>query len=607
VIGELIEGRYLVESRLGQGGMATVYLAVDRRMDRRVVVKVPDPSLLADRAFRQRFEREKRKLVALSHPNIVTVIDGGEHRRIPYLVLEYLEGGSLADRIDDAGGALRPAQVAPWITDVARALDFIHTQNVVHRDVKPGNILFDSHGHVFLADFGIAKATAGLDQGLTMTGMLPGTPDYMAPEAGMRPHLDGRADQYALASVVYRALGRSAPHRGDSPLAVMIAKQTKPPAHLRTIAPNVPPLVAEVVMRGLSRDPDGRFESCGAFARAYLRSLAKSTEATQVGAGRPRRRPGPPPSAPPPVSPRRRTSPWTYVAGFLTAGVLPAILIAARVAIVGSRARGRGKRFFQRVVASIFLVGLGLGGWFAWDRTFGGPKVPLATPVYAEATLRRFGELMERDAWRRDGETESGCFRAVHEPTGLVFVLVPAGTIEGRTGREISVGPFLIATTECTVEAWRRGRGTDAEIAAGPPRAPARPESFEAADLWCFTNGLQIPRDEEWRYAALQGDVDRRYCHGDDAGALRYFAWFDGGGDAPAKVGTRRPNGWGLHDCHGNVAEWVHRSSGSFGVAVRGGSWRSPALACAADAEEDPSDPSATVGFRPIVRLAGGK
>ena len=202
MIGETIEGRYRVESKLGAGGMATVFLAVDVKVDRRVVIKVPDPRLLVDPAFRERFEREKRSLIQLSHPHIVKVIDAGEHEDAPFVVLEYLAGGSLADRIDAAGGKLTVGEVVPWLADVAKTLDFIHGLDVVHRDVKPANILFDDHGNVFLADFGIAKALASADTAMTTTGMMPGTPDYMAPESGLTPNVDGRADQYALASVL---------------------------------------------------------------------------------------------------------------------------------------------------------------------------------------------------------------------------------------------------------------------------------------------------------------------------------------------------------------------------------------------------------------------
>lgn len=168
--------RYEVGAELGAGGMATVYRGTDTQLGMPVVVKVPHVALLADRTFRDRFHKEIQDLVVLRHPHIVTILARGEHDEVPFLVQQYLDGGSLEDRIHGEGGAAFPlADAAKWIRDVAGALDFMHARGVVHRDVKPANVLFDEHGYVYLSDFGIAKAMGGTETGLTMTGATPGS------------------------------------------------------------------------------------------------------------------------------------------------------------------------------------------------------------------------------------------------------------------------------------------------------------------------------------------------------------------------------------------------------------------------------------------------
>ncbi len=272
-IGRVLDGRYRIERSLGGGGMGEVFLADDERMDRSVVVKIPHPRLLADPGFRERFEKEIRSLTRLDHPHVVKAHDVGVVDGIPYIVLQYLPGGNLKDRIRAAGGCLSPAQVLEWLPGVAAALDFIHGEGVVHRDVKPSNVLFDANGHVYLADFGIAKALSSEDTGLTQTGATPGSPDYMAPEivAGGRLHIS--YDEYSLGVVVYEALAGCLPHRGPTPLSVLFQKQTVPPVPLAKLVPHISPSTSAAVMRALDREPGRRFHTCGAFARAFSESV----------------------------------------------------------------------------------------------------------------------------------------------------------------------------------------------------------------------------------------------------------------------------------------------------------------------------------------------
>jgi len=265
--GATLDGRFEVGAVLGQGGMGTVYRARDARLDRVVVIKVPHPKFLAEDGFRARFERETRALLQLEHPHVVKVLDVGSHRGVPYTVLQYLPGGSLESRLRREGGRESAEAVVGWLAPIARALDFSHARGIVHRDVKPGNVLFDDAGHAYLADFGVAKALGGIETGLTHTGMTPGSPDYMAPESVRGADVGPAADQYALASMVYEALSGKLPFRGTTAIEVLLVKQTAAPPEL---APDVvPPRASAVVLRGLERDPAKRFPSCVEFAEAF--------------------------------------------------------------------------------------------------------------------------------------------------------------------------------------------------------------------------------------------------------------------------------------------------------------------------------------------------
>jgi tRNA A-37 threonylcarbamoyl transferase component Bud32 len=279
-VGQLLSGgRYQVTAALGAGGMGLVYRARDTQLGREVVIKVPRRSMLADPGFASRFDRESRWLANLSHPHIVKVHDVGNHDDRPFVVLEYLPGGSLRDRLRrDARGEQTPRppeELASWLEWVAAALDFIHKQGFVHRDVKPDNILFDAEGHVFLSDFGIVKAlTAGGESAeqsvLTGTGLIIGTPRYLAPELILGQPYDGRADQYALAATVYETLCGRVPVDGPTSAAIVLRLKSQPIAPIHTVVASLPATLGEALQRGLAKNPRDRYADCASFARAVV-------------------------------------------------------------------------------------------------------------------------------------------------------------------------------------------------------------------------------------------------------------------------------------------------------------------------------------------------
>jgi serine/threonine protein kinase len=287
LLGATIAGRYRIISRLGAGGMGVAYRAWDEQGGLPVVIKIPKKSFLEDPKFAERFYREIRLLQGLKHPHIVPIVDVGEHEGLPFVVMRFLPGGSLSNRrLRDEKGKPRqnfPETLHLWLLAIADALDYVHSQGVVHRDVKPGNIFFDAFWGAYLGDFGIAKIVEESDafdkeHTLTATHMGIGTPDYMAPEQFTpKAVIDGRADQYALGVIVYEMLAGKRPFVGDT-AHIVVEVTTRPVPALPVPRGQVPPLLAESVYRALAKHPSQRFATCRDFAAAALRDVQPMTD-----------------------------------------------------------------------------------------------------------------------------------------------------------------------------------------------------------------------------------------------------------------------------------------------------------------------------------------
>lgn len=283
-------GRYQILSQLGKGSMAYVFRARDSRLETDVVVKIPKPEKLEGEEVRERFQKESQLLVRLAHPNVVKVLDVGEYDRVPYVVMQLLSGGTLLDKMDDRVGRLRrmkPEFLKTWLREVARALDYCAKQGTVHRDVKPANILFDVDGNGFIADFGLTKIMFGehtsLNSSETTTGIVLGTPNYIAPEVVLGKPYDGRADQYSLGITVYHALMGRPPMQGPSATVTMINQTQKRLQLLSEISSDIPKELALAVRKCIEKDPDDRFASCEEFAEAVIDGLrANSASSTSL-------------------------------------------------------------------------------------------------------------------------------------------------------------------------------------------------------------------------------------------------------------------------------------------------------------------------------------
>jgi len=263
----LIAGRYRLESRLGSGGMSTVHLAFDERLERHVAVKLLAEHLAADPAFVSRFQREALAAARLVHPNIVQVFDSGldEHRDQHFIVMEYIEGQSCAEILRERSW-LEIDEVLPIVVGACAGLDYAHRKGVVHRDVKPGNLLRGVDRVIKLADFGIAKATE--QSSITQVGSVLGTAAYLAPEQGRGEEAGPAADIYALGVVAYQMLSGRLPFEGASLTELAIKQQREPPPRLDTIVAAVPPELARAVEVAMRIDPRQRYPTALEMGRA---------------------------------------------------------------------------------------------------------------------------------------------------------------------------------------------------------------------------------------------------------------------------------------------------------------------------------------------------
>ena len=255
-------GPYTIIDQIGHGGMAAVYRAKQHSVDREVAIKILPPSMTLIDGFQERFYREVDIISHLQHPHILPVYDFGEQDGLAYIVMAFITGGTLSGLIQQ--GPIDPARTSTLITQIASALDYAHGQGIMHRDLKPGNVLLDPQGNAYLADFGLAKVTDS-GSGLTGTGMI-GTPAYMAPELADPGHATSQVDVYALTVMLFQMLSGRLPFNTDSALGMMMAHTSKPVPSLQEANPDLPGELQAIMERGMAKSPADRYPTAGSIA-----------------------------------------------------------------------------------------------------------------------------------------------------------------------------------------------------------------------------------------------------------------------------------------------------------------------------------------------------
>lgn len=270
-------GRYRIKAELGRGGMSTVYLAHDPRFERDVAIKLLPLELLHQPTFRRRFEREAKVVASLDHPAIVPVYDFGEETGQPFLVMRFMTGGSLGERLHQ--GAISIAESARIIAKLAPALDEVHLHGVIHRDLKPSNILFDQRNEPYISDFGTAKLKHAHTK-LTDTGGAVGTPAYMSPEQIQGDsELDGRSDIYTLGVILFEMLTGKHPYQTNTPIAVAVKHMFEPVPSLQDMEPHLPPACQELIVKAMAKQKEHRYRTAVEFANA-LKEVSETVEDT---------------------------------------------------------------------------------------------------------------------------------------------------------------------------------------------------------------------------------------------------------------------------------------------------------------------------------------
>jgi eukaryotic-like serine/threonine-protein kinase len=373
LIDTLFDGRYRIQRKLGAGGMADVYLAEDQELGRRVAIKILNSRHGNDDQFIERFRREAKNAAALNHPNIVSIYDRGEAEDTYYIAMEFLDGRTLKELIVGRGAA--PINVAiEYARQILSALRFAHRHGIVHRDIKPHNVLVDGEGRVKVTDFGIARA--GTSQ-MTETGSIVGTAQYLSPEQARGGEVDPRSDLYSLGVVLYELLTGKTPFDGETPVEIAMKHLSNPPKPPSKLRPEIPPELDMVVLRALAKNPDDRYQSADEMeadldrvARGAKVSAATVDTATQV-----MRRPSAPAAvesstaatmiAPPPSTRTR---------------IAPAAVVEEEE--LDEERGGPGRPMWPWLVAAAFVIAAAIAGFFVWHELAGSGKTQEPVKLY---------------------------------------------------------------------------------------------------------------------------------------------------------------------------------------------------------------------------------
>ncbi len=558
-------GRYHILEQLGEGGMAVVYKAYDTHLENEVAIKIiRTGSLTPDSLPRiqKRFQIEAKKMASMTHPNIVNVMDYGEHEGAPYLVMPYLPGGTLKEMLGDP---LSVDEAANILLPIADALSYAHAEGLIHRDIKPSNILITKTGQPMLSDFGVTKVLESEETlDLTMTGMGVGTPEYMAPEQGEGRSFDHRVDIYALGIVLYEMVTGRKPFTADTPMAVIVKQMRDPLPKPTMLNPNLPEETERVLFKALAKDPNDRYADMSAFSAALENLPRTESKHTKQKPAR--------------IVPEKEYAPKEKLA----------------------RKKTDKKPFDTRwLIGAMGAFGLGLI-IFAGIKLFSGGEKPKQAATETENAVETPTPALGIDS------------SMLSEKDGMTLVYVPEGEFEmGSEDGESNESPahtvyldaFWIDQTEVTNAQY------GACVQSGSCGQPAYTSHFDNSNYddhpvvymnwgdaqdYCEWAGRRLPTEAEWEKAA-RGDDGRTYPWGENIFCSQANYWDCGYGEfSPTSpvgfYGTAGASPYGAYDMAGNAWEWVADwysddyyqgspsnnptgpENGSYRV-LRGGSW----------------------------------
>ncbi len=580
-IGKTI-GRYHILEQLGEGGMAMVFKAYDTRLEREVALKVIRRGAFAPELLEEvlkRFEREAKSLARMSHPSIVKVHDFGEHEGAPYLVLEYLPGGTLKRLL---GKPLPWQEAVRLLLPVARGLAYAHQRGILHRDIKPANILITENGEPMLSDFGIAKILEG-DQAtsLTSSGMAVGTPEYMAPEQWKGQTLP-QSDIYSMGIVLYEMLTGRKPYSADTPAAILIKQATEALPRPSQFGIDLPESVEFLLIKALEKDPAFRFQDMNAFVAALERLLDPDTlytgKTTSAAA------------APPIPAPVPSTASWPAASPSRSIQAPPSQPRLSQTGSLPKPKSGLGWLAGSMGGAAILCLVALVGVFVVWRLVLR----PLASPPGAGQPSPNFPQ-------------EGTLPAEVSDARGVKMRLVPGGPFQMGNGRDehtVELPPFYMDQYEVTNRQYadcvregacqpplRVNSATHSSYYEAPDFAdsPVVWVNWAMASAYCEWRGARLPTEAAWEKAA-RGTEGRPYPWG--AGIDRHLANYGlfEGDLLPVGRYEDGQSAYGIYDLSGNAWEWVsslnypypyrpndgRESPTEIGKRIlRGGSWRS--------------------------------
>ncbi|CAM2067257.1 Non-specific serine/threonine protein kinase [Sulfidibacter corallicola] len=599
--------------KLGEGAMGVVYEANDLDLDRRVAVKVLPYGKTSDPVAVERFQREAKVAAALQHPNIVAIHNIGTMDKVHYFTMALLEGGSLESRIAQG---LEWREAVRIVSLLAGALDYAHRRNVIHRDIKPGNIMFDAQETPILVDFGIARA---LDQAsLTATQAMLGTPYYLSPEQATGGTLGPATDLYSLGAVFFQMLTGSVLFQADNPMGVIFKHVKDLPQPPSAIKPNLPKKLDEIVLRLLAKSPQERYAD-----GAALGSVLHTSFPELFG------------SVPHPA--QMETSTWNDMEMVSNENTVDRdsfkhAMLMAETEVTGTRpepASRRGDAASPERTKNPWGLWLAFGGFlvlaaffFYFQKSISAEPAPEPDPVSTEEAQR------QRLLWRQEVERVFA---------GLEWAEVPGGSFKMGSRvmlkkdemhiHRVTISPFSMTRTEITQDLWEAVMGNNPACRRGA-RLPVENVSWlEIQEFLAKLNevvglDLRLPTEAEWEYAAKAG-TKGLFSGGVFQTTPRKYAWYLENSEGRIReVGKRDPNAWGLYDMLGNVWEWCGDyydpeyykesplsdpkgpESGNQRV-IRGGAWNTPASVArsANRSSYAPEKADCAIGFR-LVRVA---